>query len=259
MVGHRLAHEVAVITGSTSGLGRVTATRFAAEGAAVVVTGRNAQRGEAVVQEIAALGGEAVFVRADLGVEAECRSLVATAVGHFGRLTILVNNAVAPEAIADDRRVTDLAYATLDRLVRINLIGPVLMCKFAIPEMMSAGHGSIVNVSATSGAMGTPGLTGYSVTKGALAALSRSITADYGRLGIRCNTLQAGYVIHPGREPTMSEERLAELRSRHLTRLANPEDVANAILFLASREADVITGIALPVDGGVSSVRGKTL
>jgi NAD(P)-dependent dehydrogenase (short-subunit alcohol dehydrogenase family) len=259
MVGRRLAHEVAVITGSTSGLGRVTATQFAAEGAAVVVTGRNAQRGEAVVEEIARLGGEAVFVRADLGVESECRSLVSSAARRFGRLTVLVNNAVDPEAISDDRQVTDLSYATLDRLVKINLIGPVMMCKFAIPEMMKAGHGSIVNVSATSGAMGTPGLTGYSVTKGGMAALSRSITADYGRVGIRCNTLQAGYIIHRGREPTMSEERLAELRSRHLTRLANPEDVANAIMFLASRESEVITGIILPVDGGVSTVRGRTL
>jgi NAD(P)-dependent dehydrogenase (short-subunit alcohol dehydrogenase family) len=259
MVGPRLAGEVAVITGSTSGLGRVTAKRFAAEGAAVVVTGRNAARGQAVVRELADLGGESVFVGADLGAEAACRDLVSSAVAQFGRLTVLVNNAVAPEAIADDRRVTDLSYATLERLVKINLMGPVMMCKFAIPEMIKAGHGSIVNVSATSGAMGTPGLTGYSVTKGGIAALTRAITADYGRLGIRCNTLQPGYIIHGGREPTMSAERLAELRSRQLTRLANPEDVANAIVFLAGRESEVITGVALPVDGGVSIVRGKTL
>jgi NAD(P)-dependent dehydrogenase (short-subunit alcohol dehydrogenase family) len=92
-------------------------------------------------------------------------------------------------------------------LVKINLTGPVMMCKFAIPEMMKAGHGSIVNVSATSGAMGTRGLTGYGVTNAGIAALSRAITA-YGRLGIRCNPLQAGYVIHHGREPTI------RLRSR---------------------------------------------
>jgi NAD(P)-dependent dehydrogenase (short-subunit alcohol dehydrogenase family) len=255
----RLAQEVAVITGSTSGLGRVTAIRFAAEGAAVVVTGRNAQRGEAVVAEIAEVGGESVFVRADLGEESECRNLVSSAISRFGKLTVLVNNAVAPEAIAEDSRVTDLSYSTLDRLVKINLIGPVIMCKFAIPEMIKAGHGSIVNISATSGAMGTPGLTGYSVTKGGVAALSRAITADYGRLGVRCNTLQAGYIIHRGREPAMSDQRLAELRARHVTRLAKQDDIANAIVFLASPESEVITGVALPVDGGVSTVRGKTL
>ncbi len=247
------------MTGSTSGLGRVTAQVFAAEGAAVVVTGRNAERGEAVVGAIARLGGQAVFVPADLGEEAGCRDLVSSVARHFGKLTVLVNNAVAPEGIADDGPVADLSYATLDRLVRINLMAPVMLCKYAIPEMMKSGHGSIVNVSATSGAMGTPGLTGYSVTKGGIAALTRAITADYGRSGIRCNTLQAGYIIHTGREPHMSEQRLAELRARHLTRLAKPEDIANAILFLASRESEVITGVALPADGGISAVRGKTL
>lgn len=253
----RLEGEVAVVTGSTSGLGRATARRFAAEGAQVVVTGRHVGRGRAVVEEITRLGGEADFVAADLSDEGGCRHLVEAAVDRFGSVTVLVNNAVAPEAITEDRAVTDLSAATLDRLLRVNLMAPALMCKHAIPKMLVVGHGSIVNIGATSGAMGTGGLTGYSASKGGLAALSRVIAADYGRLGIRCNTIQSGYIIHEGREPNPSAERVAALKARQLTRLATADDIVHAILFLASREADVITGVTLPVDGGATAARPK--
>jgi NAD(P)-dependent dehydrogenase (short-subunit alcohol dehydrogenase family) len=253
----RLAGEVAIVTGSTSGLGRATARRFGLEGAQVVVTGRHLGRGRAVVEEITGLGGEADFVAADLGDEDGCRHLVQAAFDRFGSVTVLVNNAVAPEAIAADRAVTDLSAATLDRLLRVNLMAPALLCKHAIPKMLTAGHGAIVNIGATSGAMGTGGLPGYSMSKGGLAALSRVVAADYGHLGIRCNTVQSGYIIHEGREPNPSPERVAALKARQLTRLAAADDIVHAIVFLASREADVITGVILPVDGGATAARPK--
>ena len=124
----RLEGEVAVVTGSTSGLGRATARRFAAEGAQVVVTGRHIGRGRAVVEEITRLGGEADFVAADLSDEGGCRHLVEAAVDRFGSVTVLVNNAVAPEAIAEDRAVTDLSAATLDRLLAGQSDGPGARC-----------------------------------------------------------------------------------------------------------------------------------
>jgi NAD(P)-dependent dehydrogenase (short-subunit alcohol dehydrogenase family) len=210
-----------------------------------------------VVDEITGLGGVADFAAADLGDEDGCRSLVEAAVDRFGSLTVLVNNAVAPEAIAEDKAVTELSAATLDRLLRVNLVAPAMLCKHAIPRMLAAGHGSIVNIGATSGAMGTSGLTGYSASKGGLAALSRVITADYGRVGIRCNTVQSGYIIHEGREPNPTAERVAALQSRQFTRLATADDIVHAIVFLASSEAEVITGVTLPVDGGATAARPK--
>jgi NAD(P)-dependent dehydrogenase (short-subunit alcohol dehydrogenase family) len=254
-----LQGEVAIITGSTSGLGKVTAGLFATEGAQVVVTGRDPGRGSAVVDEIAASGGEATFVATDLSSEDGCRALVAGTVERFGRLTVLVNNAVSPEAIAQDTDIAAIEADTLERMLRINLMGPALLCKHAVPEIVRAGGGSIVNISATSGGIGTVKHTAYTASKGGLAALSRAIVADFGRQGVRCNTLQAGYIIHERRDAGLTEERRQDLLGRQITRLATPTDVAYAILFLASRESEVITGVNLPVDGGATAVRGTTI
>ena len=255
----RLQGEVAIITGSTSGLGKVTAGLFGSEGAQVVVTGRDEQRGGAVVDDIKAAGGEAAFVAADLTTEHGAEVLVAGAIDRFGALTVLVNNAVSPEAIAADTDVASIDAATLERMLRTNLMGPTLLCKHAVPEMVKAGHGSIVNISATSGGIGTPNHTAYTASKGGLAALTRAIVADFGRQGVRCNTLQAGYIIHERRDAGITDERRRELLGRQITRLATPTDVAYAILFLASRESEVITGVTLPVDGGATAVRGTTI
>src|SRR5258708_38443511 len=115
--------------------------------------------------------------------------------------------------------------------------------------MVKAGRGSIVNISATSGGIGTAKHTAYTASKGGLAALTRAIVADFGRQGVRCTTLQAGYIIHERRHAGITEERRQELLGRQLTRLATPTDVAYAILFLACNESAVITGVTLPVDG----------
>jgi len=255
----RLDGEVAIITGSTSGLWKVTAGLFASAGACVVITGRDEGRGAAVVEAIAAAGGEVAFVQADLSTEDGCRQLVAGAVERFDALTVLVNNAVAPEAIAKDTDVAHIDAETLERMLRINLMGPTLLCKHAVPEMINAGHGSIVNISATSGGVGTPQHTAYTASKGGLAALTRAIVADHGRQGVRCNTLQAGYIIHERRDAGITDARRQEILGRQLTRLATPLDVAYAILFLACQESAVITGVTLPVDGGATAVRGTTI
>jgi NAD(P)-dependent dehydrogenase (short-subunit alcohol dehydrogenase family) len=255
----RLAGEVAIVTGSTSGLGKVAAGLFAAEGGQVVVTGRNAERGEAVAKEITAEGGDASFIATDLSTEEACQALVAATVERYGSLTVLVNNAVDPEAIAQDSDVVNVSRQTMERMLQVNVIAPTLLCKYAVPEMIRAGRGSIINVSATSGAVGTPLKTAYSASKGGITALTKAIVSDFGRQGVRCNTLQAGYIIHERRHAGATPERERELLSKQITRLAEPMDVAYALLFLASRESEVITGVTLPVDGGATAVRATVI
>jgi NAD(P)-dependent dehydrogenase (short-subunit alcohol dehydrogenase family) len=287
----RLKGEVAIVTGSTSGLGKEIARMFGAEGARVVVTGRSADRGLPVMKEIVRAGGAAAFIAADLADEEQCRSLVEEAATEFGPVTVLVNNAVTstvrPQGPGDDGvpgsqsqatapassggQAADDAVIKLDgpaaeltadalrAVLEIDLVGAASLCRFAIPYMRLAGHGSIVNVSSRVAAQGTPNLAAYTASKGALEALARSITADYAREGIRANTVRPGYIIHERRDAEVDDARLARLEGMHLTRLSTATDVAYAVLFFASKEAETISGVCLPVDGGSSAVRGLTL
>jgi NAD(P)-dependent dehydrogenase (short-subunit alcohol dehydrogenase family) len=258
-VGDRLQGEVALVTGSTRGLGRETARVFAEEGARVVVTGRNEERGQEVVASITDTGGEAAFVGADLGDEVQCEALVEAAVLHFGPLTVLVNTAVAPGRDGGDGAVTDVSAWAFESILRVNLVAVATMCRLAIPHMLTAGHDAIVNVSSRAAALATPRLAAYAASKGGLNALTRSITVDFARQGIRCNTVQPGYILHEVRDTELTDERRRRLEAMHLTRLTTATDVAYAALFLASREAEVISGITLPVDGGSTAARARTM
>lgn len=253
----RLAGEVAVVTGSTSGLGRTIAIMFAAEGARVVVTGRDQARGDDVAASIARDGGIGVFVPADLVDESACVALFDRAEAEFGPVTVLVNNAVVTGG--GDGPVANVGREAWEAVLRVDIVAVASLCRLAIPSMLRAGHGSIVNISSRVAERGTPGLSAYTAAKGAMNALTRSITADYARQGIRCNTVQPGYILHDVRDADASEERLARYAAMHLTRVPRAEDVAHAVVFLASREAECITGVTLPVDGGSTAARGLTL
>jgi NAD(P)-dependent dehydrogenase (short-subunit alcohol dehydrogenase family) len=256
----RLRDEVAIVTGSTSGLGREIATLFAEEGASVAVSGRRADVGEAIVRALPRVeGADHLFVAGDLTTPEGRAALIDRTIAQFGRLTVLVNNAVSPTAIARDGMVTTIDHQLWHDMLSITLVAAAEMCRLAIPHLLDAGGGSIVNVSAKSASLARPEQAAYSSAKAGMNALSRSIAADYSRRGVRCNALQPGYIIHEGREPNMSDERRAQLEGMQLTRLATARDVALAALFLASRESEVITGITLPVDGGSTSVRGRVL
>ncbi len=258
-MGARLAAEVAIVTGSTSGLGREIARVFAEESCAVAVTGRDRERGEATAAAIRRDAAEVEFFAADITDSAACGRLVDAVVRRFGRLTVLVNNAVADSRAAADAGVAELEPAALERILEVNLVAAATLCGFAIPRMLDAGHGSIVNVSSRAAELGTPGHAAYTMSKAGLDALSRSITADYARSGIRSNTVQPGYVLHEQRDAQLSEERRERLQAMQLTRLATATDVARAALFLASSEAEVITGTTLRVDGGSTVVRARAL
>lgn len=254
--GGRLQGEVAIVTGATSGLGKVVAALFAAEGASVALVGRDPGRGRAAA---AAAGPRARFFPADLASDEGCASLVSSVSAGLGPPTVLVNNAVDNVAMASDGPVAEVTWHTWMSVLSVNLLGAAALCRHCIPHMLAAGGGSIVNVSSRAASRGTPRLAAYSASKGGLNALTRSIAMDYSRLGVRCNTVQAGYILHEARDAGASDEALDARRAQHLTRLAEPLDVAQAVLFLAGPESATITGVTLPVDGGSSEVRGKVL
>ena len=254
----RLAGEVAVVTGSTAGLGKEIARLFAAEGGLVVVTGRNRERGEAVAGALRANGGEATFVAADLSVEDDAYALIETAIDRYGALHVLVNNAVSPEIIAQDGKAADVSNATWEAMLRVNVLGAAWLLQKSIPQMLSQGRGSIVNISSRTAERASPRLAAYTASKGAMNALARSITLDYGREGIRCNTVQPGYILHEERDADLTPERRRYIEDMCITRPPTAIDVAYAVLFFASREAECISGVTLQVDAGSSAGRGRT-
>ncbi|HMF81757.1 MAG TPA: glucose 1-dehydrogenase [Acidimicrobiia bacterium] len=255
----RLEGEIALVTGSTSGLGKAIAVAFAAEGARVVVTGRDAGRGNAVVDSIGRDGGDAAFHAADLSDEAACSQLVSAAVEQFDGLTVLVNNAVGSTVDEADGPVVELTTSSWDATLRVNLTAPMWLARASIPHMVESGHGSIVNISSRAAERASHGLAAYIASKGGLNALTRSIAVDYADANIRCNTISPGYVLNERRDADLTDERRARLEGMHLTRLGTATDVAHAAVYLAGPESEFVTGVNLPLDGGGSAARGLTL
>jgi NAD(P)-dependent dehydrogenase (short-subunit alcohol dehydrogenase family) len=255
----RLAGELALVTGSTAGIGAAIARRFAAEGAAVVVTGRDHDRADAVVASITAVGGTALAVLADVGDEQECARLVDECTARLGGLTVLVNNAVASTVDEHDGPVGMLATAAWNRSITVNLTAPMWLCRAAVPHMVAAGHGSIVNISTRQAERASKGYTAYIASKAGLNGLTRAIAVDYAAQNIRANTISPGYVINERRDAEISAERRTRLEAMHLTRLGEADDVAYAAVYLASRESGFLTGTNLPLDGGGSAARGAVL
>lgn len=255
----RLQGELALVTGSTSGIGAAIATRFAAEGASVIVTGRDQDRASFIVATITAGGGTAHSVLADIGNESECVRLVAESAEQLGGLTVLVNNAVASTVDEHDGPVADLTTAAWDTSLRVNLSAPMWLCRAAIPLMRAAGRGSIINISTRQAERASKGYAAYIASKAGLNGLTRAIAVDEARHGIRCNTVSPGYVINERRDAEITAERRTRLEAMHLTRLGRADDVAYACVYLASRESEFLTGANLPLDGGGSAARGAVL
>jgi NAD(P)-dependent dehydrogenase (short-subunit alcohol dehydrogenase family) len=252
-----MAGERALVTGSTSGLGRAIAIEFAREGAAVVVTGRDRDRGDAVVADIGAAGGSGWFVPAELADEQASIDLVAEAADRMNGLTVLVNNAAGGGA--PDGPVGDLTTEAWDAILRVDLTAPMWCARAAIPHMRRAGHGAILNVSSRQAERASKGLAAYVAAKSGLNGLTRAIAVDYAADGIRCNTISPGYVLNDRRDAGITDERRARYAGMHLTRLGVATDVAHAAVYLASRESEFVTGINLQLDGGSSIARGLTL
>jgi NAD(P)-dependent dehydrogenase (short-subunit alcohol dehydrogenase family) len=242
----RLAGKTAVITGAANGIGRATAERFAAEGASLLLNDRDAGALQGVVAELTGKGAAVRGVPGDVSQEADVRRMMDTAVEAFGGIDILVANAgIIPEA--------DLAGATAelwDRTMATNGLGMFLCCKYAAEVMVARGRGAIVCLSSISASAGQPGQAVYGPSKFIASGLTKHLAIDLARKGVRVNAVAPGTIATPAVARMDKAGIDAVVRMHPLGRIGRPEEVAAAILFLASDEASFITGAVLPVDGG---------
>jgi NAD(P)-dependent dehydrogenase (short-subunit alcohol dehydrogenase family) len=249
----RLENKVALITGAASGMGASMARIFAREGAKVCVADVLEKEANDIVAEITRANGAAMFRKLDVTSEAEWKTAVAATVAAYGKLDILINDAGISGSAVEDLFET----AAWERIMGINATGTFFGMKYAIPEMKKAGGGAIVNISSISGVTGQRGIhVAYNASKGAVRTLTKAAAVQHGRDNIRVNS------VHPGLMPPMRTSgrtadpavRAKMLEGVPLRRDGRVEEVANAVLFLASDEASYITGVELYVDGGFLAV-----
>jgi NAD(P)-dependent dehydrogenase (short-subunit alcohol dehydrogenase family) len=249
----RVDGKVAIVTGAASGIGRAAALALAGEGARVALADVDDAGGSEASEEIRRGGGLALFQRTDVGSTADVRELVQATVGRFGRLDILVNNA----GLAIGGSVTDISEEDWNRVLNVNLTSMWRGMRFAIPEMLEAGGGAIVNTSSVQGSVGFVGWAGYAASKGGIDALTRQAAVEYAPRNIRVNAVIPGTIMTPMNErivresPNGEEIQAGWLALHPLNRLGRPGEVANAIVWLASDEASFVTGECLRVDGGM--------
>ena len=240
-----------IVTGGSGGLGSTMSKLLAANGANVCIFDLDAEKGCEVVQEIQSAGGKASFQKVDLVKEDDWKAAVTQVYQESGRLDVLINNA----GINIRKPIEEMSIDEWQKMMSVNTGSTFLGCKYAIPIMRKQGGGAIINTSSVCGLIGhryTP--EAYTATKGAVTLLTKSIAARYAKDGIRCNSIHPSTVDTPlvqemFRDPEKKKQRLEEVP---LGRLATAEDVANAVLYLASEEAAFINGVALPIDGGVT-------
>jgi 3-oxoacyl-[acyl-carrier protein] reductase len=244
----RLSGKVAVVTGGGSGMGAAICRRFVAEGAQVVVVDCRKDRGESIADE---LGDSAVFVEADVSRDADVRKMIDAAVERFGRIEVLVNNAGAPQPPTP---ITETTESDFDRLMAVNAKAIFLAARRAVPIMRKQGGGVIINTVSVAAIRPRPNLTAYNSSKGAALVMTKSLAIELAPDRIRVNAVCPG----PADTPMLStfvggdspEKRAAFLSTIPLGRLCTPDDIASAMVYLASEEASFVTGAVLDVDGG---------
>lgn len=247
-----LASKIAIVTGASSGIGRATARLFAEEGAKVVVAARRQPELDELVAEIRDAGGEAFACAGDVREEAHAREVVEAAVGRFGGLDIAFNNA---GAVGEMGAASQISLDTWRAALDVNLTGAFLGAKYQIPAMLERGGGSLIFTSTFVGhTAGLPGMAAYAASKAGMIGLMKVLAAEYGPAGIRVNALLPGGTDTPGASSSIpTAEARGFIEKLHaLKRLARPEEIARAALYLASDASSFTTGTALLADGGVS-------
>ena len=252
----KLEGKIAVITGAGAGIGRASALLFAREGASVVVADLDSGAGEETVAHIEREGGKALLVQVDVVESAEVERMIRITVETFGRVDVLFNNAGVNFAAT----VVDITDEIWSRSLDVNLKGVMLGCRHAIPEMLKSGGGSIINTASMLGLVASPRQAPYAAAKGAVVMLTRQVAIDYAQRNIRVNCLCPSEVntemnrrfIEQSPDPEATLRRV--LARVPMDRMAEPEEIAAAALFLASDDSSYITGVALPVDGGLTAM-----
>jgi NAD(P)-dependent dehydrogenase (short-subunit alcohol dehydrogenase family) len=250
----RLEGKVGIITGAVRGIGRATAERFSAEGASLVLADIDGDGIEKTAAEITAGGGNVVGQRCDVSDAASCEAVVKRALNEFGKLNILMNNAAY---FIGKNTVEEVDIAEWRRAIDVNLTGPMLMSKYAIPAMRASGGGSIIHVASQLGSVGKPMRSDYCAVKGGLIQMARSMAADHVGDNIRVNSLSPGPIGTERIFERSGSEEAAQQESGALTlmgRVGLPTEIANAALFLASDESSFMTGDDLLVDGGYNAL-----
>ncbi len=252
MAGH-VDGKIALVTGAGSGIGRATALVFAREGAKVVVADVVVDGGEETVRLIKAAGGEAVFVKADMAKAAEVEAMVQKAVATYGRLDCAHNNAGIEGATG---RTADYREEDWNRVISINLTGVWLCMKYEISQMLKQGGGAIVNTASDAGLLGVPQMPAYVASKHGVVGLTKTAALEYAKSGIRVNAVCPGVIKTPMVERITSQragraERMAA--AEPVGRMGKPEEIAEAVVWLCSEAASFVTGLPMPVDGGIAA------
>jgi len=248
----RLKDKVAIITGGTSGIGSAAAVLFAKEGANTVITGRNAQRGQSIIDEIKKLGREAAFIHTDVSRAEDCRRAIDQTIEKFARVDILFNNA----GVFYAHDAVECTEQEWDEQIDVNLKGTFLMSKYAVPHMVRQGGGVIINNSSGWGLVGGDKAVAYCASKGGVVLLTKAMAIDHGRQGIRVNCICPGDVDTPMLPQDAQfrglrwEDYWAGAANRPMGRVGTPEEIAKVVLFLASDDSSFMTGAAVAVDGG---------
>jgi NAD(P)-dependent dehydrogenase (short-subunit alcohol dehydrogenase family) len=245
-----LVDQIALVTGSTSGIGRGIARRFASLGAKVVVHGRDHAGASQTLEAIAAEGGEAAWIAADLSDAAACRALVDSTIDRFGALDILVNNA----ALTTRGDIEHAPLEVIDSIFAVNLRAPLLLTQAAVPHLKARGGGSIVNIGSVNAYIGEPKLCPYAVSKGGLMTLTRNTASYLNRYRIRVNQINVGWTLTEGEDRVKRLEGKGDNwleeaeRTRPWGRLLLPDDVANAVVYFASDDSALVTGAVLDLE-----------
>ena len=248
----QLEGKSAIITGGASGIGQTTAELFVEQGASVVIADINEEAGQQLAGELSSSGGDVIFIHCDVTKAADCQKVVKVAVDEFGKVDILFNNA----GVIRRSDVLETSEAEWDLVMDVNAKSVFLMSKYAIPEMVKAGGGVIINAGSSWGMKGGGKAAAYCASKAAVVNMTRAMAIDHGEQHIRVNCVCPGDTDTPmlrGEAQQLAQDELefmAEAADRPLGRYGEPEEVAQAVLFLASDAASYVTGAALVVDGG---------
>jgi NAD(P)-dependent dehydrogenase (short-subunit alcohol dehydrogenase family) len=248
---NRLKDKVAVVTGSGAGMGEGIVRLFAEEGARVVVSGRDDEKGQAVAADIASQGAQAIYIHADVTIEAECRALINRTVERFGQIDVLVNNV----GLSARGTIEDTTVELWDKLFATNVRSAFICMQQAVKHMKERRNGSIINIGSVNAYIGEPKLMAYSATKGAMMTMTKNTASYLNRYRIRINQLNVGWTLTPNEhrvktvEEGQGEDWLEEaVKTRPWGRLLSPRDIAMAALYFASDESELITGSVLDLE-----------